>query len=326
MRRFRLTIVAATALGLCVCASSAAAATHGPIKGLVPARGSQAMPNPAAGTGQLIFHGGPVMDTNTVYAIFYDPAPSKYPITTSYGSLILRFFKDVSAATNAGATTNVYHLDTQYGAGINGSSQVTLNSLPNQSTFGGYFVDRTALSNGCTDPDTTACISDSQMSSEISKDISKTGWSNGQPTIAANHEFFMFTPKGVGSCLISVVECSFSYFCAYHSSVGNMIYANMPFADTVPSACDAGYHPNAALDPNADATINVTSHEHNESITDPFGTSWYDSSGEEIGDKCAWTFGTVGSNQANQTINGHPYILQQEWSNYNNEGCVLQGP
>ena len=326
MRRFRLTIAAAAVLGACVCASSAAAATHGPIKGIVPARGSQAANNfaPFAAT-PLIFHGGPVMDTNTVYAIFWDPG-AKYPLARNYAGLIVRFFKDVSAATNAGATTNVYHLDTQYGAGITGSSQVTLNSLPNQSTFGGYFVDRTAVSNGCTDVDTSSCVSDSQMSAEISKDISSTGWSNGQPTIAQNHEFFMFTPKGLGSCIISVIECSFSTFCAYHSSVGNMVYANMPFADTVPSACDAGYHPNSAINANADATINVTSHEHNESITDPFGSAWYDSSGNEIGDKCAWMFGTVGSNQANQTINGHPYILQQEFSNYNSNTCLLQGP
>jgi hypothetical protein len=32
-----------------------------------------------------------------------------------------------------------------------------------------------------------------------------------------------------------------------------LLYANMPYADTVPAACDAGYHPNSN---DADATIN----------------------------------------------------------------------
>ena len=329
MHRFRLTVAAAAVIALCAFASSAAAAsagTHGPIRGIVPSRTSLGVRGTVgASADQLIFHGGPVMDTNTVYAIFW--ATAKYPMTKSYAGMIYRFFKDVSAATNAGATTNVYHIDTQYGAGITGSSTVTLNSLPNQSTFGGYFVDTTTLPNGCVDVDTSACISDSQMTSEISKDISRTGWSNGQPTVAANHEFFVFTGKGMGSCLVSVVECSFSYYCAYHSNVGNLIYANMPFADSVSTgACDAGYHPNKSIDPYADATINVTSHEHNESITDPFGSAWYASNGNEIGDDCAWNFGAVSADQANQTINSHRYILQQEWSNYNNEGCVQQGP
>jgi serine protease len=98
----------------------------------------------------------------------------------------------------------------------------------------------------------------------------------------------------------------------------------MPYADTSARACDAGYHPNSSTDPDADATINVTSHEHNETITDPLGSAWFDSSGYENGDKCAWTFGGVGSNRANQTINGNSYILQQEWSNATSR-CVLTG-
>jgi hypothetical protein len=94
----------------------------------------------------------------------------------------------------------------------------------------------------------------------------------------------------------------------------------MPYADTVPAACDAGYHPNGN---DADATINVTSHEHNETITDEQGNAWYDHAGYEDGDKCAWKFGAV-SGSSNQTINGHHYILQLEYSNAD-RGCVQSG-
>ena len=76
------------------------------------------------------------------------------------------------------------------------------------------------------------------------------------------------------------------------------------------------------------STINVASHEHNEAITDPQGSAWYDRRGQENGDKCAWNFGsalgTTGSGSYNQLINGHTYWLQQEWSN-KSSGCVLQG-
>ena len=73
-----------------------------------------------------------------------------------------------------------------------------------------------------------------------------------------------------------------------------MLYANQPYTDTsgvgAPGVCDSGQHPNGDF---ADATINVLSHEHNETITDPDGNAWYDSSGNEIGDKCAWNFGSA---------------------------------
>ncbi len=99
----------------------------------------------------------------------------------------------------------------------------------------------------------------------------------------------------------------------------------MPYADTDPSACDAGNHPN---NNDADATINVTSHEHNETITDELGNAWYDRRGYENGDKCAWKFGTQlggGSGaQYNQVINTHHYELQQAWSNHSSS-CVLTG-
>ena len=99
-----------------------------------------------------------------------------------------------------------------------------------------------------------------------------------------------------------------------------MSYADQP---TAGSACDIEPSPNGN---DADATLNVTSHEHNEAITDPLGTAWYDSVGYEVGDKCAWTFGTQQGSTPhgayNQAIGSGVYELQQEWSNLLS-GCVL---
>jgi hypothetical protein len=139
--------------------------------------------------------------------------------------------------------------------------------------------------------------------------------------------FFIFTPKRVGSCFGS--SCAFSTYCAYHGKFGPAtsptIYANQPYAAYVPNACDSEQHPNGN---DADATINVTSHEHNEANTDPMLDAWYDSSGDENGDKCAWNFGTplgtTGTGQYNQLIGTGRYYLQQEWSNASS-GCVLTG-
>lgn len=264
------------------------------------------------GGANLAYHNGPVMHANRVYAIYWVPAG--YTVDSGYESLINRYFGDVSA--DNGKTSNVYYSDTQY--------YDTTGSIAYSSGFAGSYVDTSPLpASGCRDSYTSVCITDAQLQSEISRVIKANGW-----TPSSSTEFFMFTAKGIGSCDGSS-SCAFSQYCAYHSWIGSgstaTVYANMPYADTVPAACDSGQRPNHD---DADGTINVTSHEHNESITDEQGSAWFDRRGYEDGDKCAWNFGTaLGSNgygQYNQVINGHDYYLQQEWSNHSS-GCVLRG-
>lgn len=315
----------ALALGL---ASTAAAQTerfHGPIKGIVPSRLSHSAKPGGGGSSNLIFHGGPVLDGgNTVYTVFWQPRNwSGGGFSSDYQTLINQYFSDVAAATAANLMSNVYYAATQYGStgAVPGSTQTNLGSLTTATAFGpsNTVTVQDAYTNDCRDRDTTACVSDAQIVTELNKAIGEAGWTTGP-----NKIFFMFTPKGLGSCY-SNSSCSFTQFCAYHSNAGGMLYANMPYADTVPRACDAGYHPNNS---DADATINVVSHEHNETITDPFGSAWYNSTGYENGDLCAWNFGTMLGATAygsyNQVINNHYYALQQEWSN-RSSGCVLQG-
>jgi hypothetical protein len=80
-------------------------------------------------------------------------------------------------------------------------------------------------------------------------------------------------------------------------------------------------------DPGADAMISVMSHELEESATDPQGTGWYDSTGAENGDKCAWTFGTTfdsgHGSVANMTLGGKNFLIQQNWVNALGGKCVL---
>lgn len=262
------------------------------------------------GSGNLTYHGGPVQHTNATYAIYW--VPSGYSVSSDYESVINRYFGDVAA--DSGKTSNVYYSDTQYS---DGSGKISYSS-----TFGGSVVDTNPFpASGCSDTvsQTTVCLSDAQIQAEVQRVATAQGWPQTPTT-----EFFMFTAKNVGSCSDSS-HCAFSYYCAYHSNVGNTTYANMPYSDTVPADCDAGQHPNNS---DADATLNVTSHEHNETITDPLGTAWWDRAGYENGDKCAWKFGTqLGSTsygQYNQLINGHPYELQMEYSNAHRT-CVLTG-
>jgi hypothetical protein len=278
---------------------------------------------PFASTGPLTYFGGPVMRTSTTYAIYWEPPGST--VSASYSTLINGFLANV--ATASGASSNVYAADVQYSD--------TTGAIAYSSTFAGSFVDTSSpIPDHCsgayagTGVTVSGCVTDADIQAEVSHAIAAANWAP-----AATKEFFVFTPRNVGSCLsASSTTCSYTYFCAYHSSFVDslsrqVLYANQPYTDTsgvgAPGACDSFQHPNGDW---ADATISVLSHEHNETITDPLGNAWHDSSGSENGDKCAWNFGAaLGSTsfgQYNQQIGTGKYYLQQEWSNASS-GCVL---
>ena len=323
MKRSRLLLMVAAAtvaLGTGAGATALAAApspdrTVGPnhdVQGLVPSKHSAS--KTVGSGGNLVYHtGGSVMVTNTTHAIYWVPAG--YTVSGTYESLIDGFFTNVAADSTT--STNVYASDTQYYQNVGGTQYIGYNS-----SFGGSTVDTTPFpASGCSDTvaQTSVCLSDTQLQAEISKVVAAKGWPKGLGNL-----YFVFTPRGVGSCINSST-CAFSYYCAYHSHIGSgssvILYANQPYTDTVAANCDSGQSPNG--DAAADSTINVASHEHNEAITDALGNAWFDRRGNENGDKCAWNFGaTAGS--SNQTIGTGHYYLQQEWSN-RSSACVLQG-
>jgi len=285
----------------------------GRILGVVPTHGNaNAASHLGSSGGVLTYHNGPVLHTNHTYAIYWLPAG--FTVSPGYQSVINGFFQNVAAAS--GQTSNVYYSDTQYYDSATGK-------ILNSSTFAGAYVDtRPFPANGCNDPATTVCLSDAQLQTELQSVLQLNGWSGGNGNI-----YFLLTPQGVGSCAGN--SCAFTQYCAYHSWIGSgstaILYANMPYAMTVPAACGSGQSPNGD---DADATLNVLSHEHNETVTDAQGSAWYDRRGQEDGDKCAWNFGTAlgstSSGQYNQVLGNGKYYLQQEWSNQSS-GCVLRG-
>jgi hypothetical protein len=274
--------------------------------GFVPVRGT-AVASPSAASN-LVYHGGPVMRVNRTYAIYWQPAG--YSFSPNYKTLIDRYFSDVAGAGASNA--DVYSVDTQY--------YDTTGPIANSSSFGGSVTDTHAFPTSgnprwCGGPRT--CLTDAQIRAEIGSVVAQQGW-----TTTLQTEFFMFTPNDVGSC-DPYPSCSFSTYCAYHGFAANLIYANMPYA-AYTSGCQTGQRPNG--DP-ADDTINVTSHEHREAITDEYLDAWRDSGGAESSDKCAWTFGApLGGSpgvEYNQVIDGSHYYVQREWSN-DGSTCLLQ--
>jgi hypothetical protein len=319
--------LSAGALGAAACSASALVIQlpNGHRVSVQPLRGGAHFAPPAIGTsgtgGRLEYHGGPIMSSNTNYALYWDPegAPA-YP--AEYQSGLDTFFEDL--AHDSGGVQNVDSVATQYGDSAGEFANYS-------SHFGGALIDTDPYpANGCAAA--AICLTDAQIQKELKTYIKN----NGLPHDLA-HEYFVLTPPGVEDCFEATsIECSAGssspYYCAYHNYAsvlgGPIVYANDPYVTGV-EGCDDGEHPNDK--PSDGALVGGLSHEHNESITDPELDAWYAASGEENGDKCrtfveSSEFGTpLGTapdgSRYNQLINSHMYWYQQEWSN---EGLVCK--
>jgi hypothetical protein len=125
---------------------------------------------------------------------------------------------------------------------------------------------------------------------------------------SVNVQVIVATPTGHSESGFGTV------FCAYHGPIAarpNVTYTYLPYMTDVGASCGANSvgHP-------LDGVSIVEGHELAETITDPLINAWRDASGNEIGDKCAWT------NLANITTSNGTYAVQPLWSNQAN-GCVL---
>jgi hypothetical protein len=304
----------------------------------------------ANGTPPLLFHGGPVMMTRQtgpliVTPIYWDPAG--HPITSSYKDILALYLEDVSLAS--GQKSNVYSVANEY-SGTNG--QIHYNVRVTAA------VDATdALpASGCTlttadqaniyadKSGYDACLDDDQLQAEINHVTAARGLPDD-----LTHIYVLFLPKHVESCFFAgstttaANACTINHepsaaYCAYHSqATSNAVYANMPFPIyKSPVGFTCGTEKNFGTiespngNPDADVEISPTSHEINEAVTDPDTvTGWYDSSGFENGDECAYIFGQTHGQAGrlfNQVIGGFRFLTQEEFSNRDfnitGGGCV----
>ena len=272
-------------------------------------------------TPPLLYNGGPVMATTgsiTVTPIYW--GPSGYGFPSAYQSVLNTFLANVAA--DSGKPTNVFSPLAQWTSG-SGRGHYTF-------ATGAAVADTTPFpATGACTPDAgaiypdnsgfTACVTDPQVQAEIASVIQ----AHGMPT-DLNHIYPLFLPKNVESCFGSLNasqggQCTKNAYCAYHSWEGNtsapLVDALIPYA--IPVGCTTTVQsPNGNAD--ADIVTSPLSHELNEAASDPLLNAWYDSSGYENGDECAYIFGaTSGTSgaQYNQTINGAHYFLQEEFSN-----------
>jgi PKD repeat protein len=278
-----------------------AGATH-ESAGVLPALTSVAAP-----AGNVNYQGGPVLHSAAPYVIYWDPTGTG--ITARSEQVIDQYLTDVS--TDSGETDDTYGVGRQYydSAGIADSAQRFSASSQALVDADAYPVQDTV--NCPTESGFTACITDAQITAELSAFIA----ANQLPTDGLDTEaefpafapvYFMVLPATVDTC-VDTTHCSggpssgpqatFSY-CAYHSdytdSGSYVLYSDIPFSvftENPIKGCQADNPANTVLQaPNGDPADNILdnlSHELNETITDPLGTGWYSNgTGNEVADNC----------------------------------------
>jgi hypothetical protein len=289
------------------------------------------------------YHGGPVMAGGvTVHTIFW--APQGHPFQGSpgggvptYVGLVQQFLTDVAADSGAPGTCtpaecNAFTVQRQYAEGT-GVGQITPGAYSISYNAADSINDSNpypAKADQCASPAGTAvCVTDGEIQSEIDRVIQSTP---GTPR-GLNNLWFVFLPPGVDEC-IDPGSCGTNSFAGYHSVSNVNGHGVTIYALSIDPIIEVPVPPGADPQgfPDAEVTIDIAGHEVNEAMADPEGNGWMDPNGFEVADKCdigpqtgtPLGFAPDGS-PYNQVINGHQYLLQEEWANVDSSGdsdCV----
>ena len=255
----------------------------------------------------ISYHGGPVMKANPVpvYFIWYGNWTNGPHASDSQTTINLLN----SLFSSGGIGGSGYErINTTYG---DNSGNVSGGLQLSQTTFDNY-----SRGTRLTDSGVQAVVSSAISSGRLPND--------------PNGVYFVLTSSDVressGFC---------TRYCGWHTAAtisgSDIKYSFVGNPDRCPNACEAQTtSPNS--DSGADGMASIMAHESEEATSDPDLNAWYDSSGAENADKCAWKFGPLrtasNGSRYNQTLGGHNWLIQMNWENARGGGCdqTLGGP
>jgi hypothetical protein len=230
---------------------------------------------PLASSPQLSYHDGPVIHSARTYVIFWGHEWNNSSFAGDKITGLDRFFGGFGGSRYANTSTEY----------SDSSGAITSNAA-----YQGHVMDVSAA------PQRAA------KTSQIIAEACKMSSNNPDP----DGVYFVYTSTKAGNV----------NYCAWHSwgncSNGAKIQvAYMPNLDGI-VGCDP--QDNASGNSQGLAALaNVTGHELVEAITDPRGSAWYDSSGQENADKCAWSFPP--GDGLSTLYDGSKFKIQMTWSN-----------
>jgi hypothetical protein len=266
---------------------------------------------PTAGsTGTLsaiTSHGGPVMGAPDVHLIWYGNWNQANGSDNPAGQQIVR---DFMAAVSGSNWMKINTATTVTGAGYTGSggTSVSGNIANIHDANFGYLNGKTRLT-------------DANIATVVSNYVQTQGGAT------ANAIYFVLTSSDVTA---SSGFCT--KYCGWHTKgtiagLPNVTYSFVGNANRCLSGCapqTVGPNGNAGVD----GMVSVVAHELVETLSDPLLNAWYDASGAENADKCAWTFGGAQQQAANGgyynvTLGARPFLIQRNLAR--NNKCYVDG-
>lgn len=250
---------------------------------VVPARGVQVLDElprgpialskgTASAADNLLWNGGPVQHSPKIYLVFWG---SNWTTGDAEYARLTAFFRGLSGSSWNRSVTQYY----------DGSAHIS-----NTASLAGAWIDTASVPSH---PSSTA------VGTEAKRAVSHFGFggtaANYVVAIEKGHD-----PSGFRT-----------QWCAWHSSEtsssGTISFTDFPYQSDAGYSCGAG----SVNSPGTyDGVTIVGGHEEAETETDPQpNTGWLDRSGEENGDKCAWT------NLQNTSFSTGSFPTQPLWSN-----------
>jgi hypothetical protein len=237
----------------------------------------------ASSSNNLIYGSGPVQTSPKIYVVYWGSSWNGSGDPDGMKSYLNSFYSHVGGTTWNATVTQYYQRNPSAYAG---------NPAGN---YAGSYVDTSS-----TPPKRP---SQSQMAAEAARAAAHFG------NHTANAQYVVAMPYGIKPSGFG------TQYCAYHSTTsaggGTISWTNLPYLPDAGASCGAA----SVTGSNLDGVSIVAGHEMAESETDPQLSAWLDSSGEEIGDKCAWV------NLADTNLNGTNFPTQPLWSNASSS-CV----
>ena len=239
-----------------------------------PARAARTGGNP-----NMTYHGGPIMTTVVSTAIWWGRSWGTYSGDKMTG---IDLWYSGHSGSNYAKTVGEY-------TGTNGSVGSTL-------THQGHLVDTSTASGGNRTSVILAEVCKQISAGHLVPDSSGNGYYPVYSDVKRGNAGYCAW-HSVGSCTVgtTTVPVQFAFFFNLDGDPG-----------CDPQDTQTGHSQGLA------ALANVTAHEISEARSDPANPgAWYDNSGAENGDKCAWTFNVPYV----YFPSGSKWKLQGEWSN-----------
>jgi hypothetical protein len=239
----------------------------------------------STGSPDMTWHGGQIMTSTAVTAIYWGTSWSNASFVGDKISGLDTWYASVGGTKYMATNAEYTGTNGQVGTGV---------------SYSGHLID------------TSAAPSHAPRTSDIQTEVCKM---IANPVANGYYPVYVDTKRGHAG------------YCAWHS-YGTCNGVPVQFGFFFNLDGDSGCDPQDTTTGHSQglaALANVTGHELSEMVTDPRNGGWWDSSGNENGDKCAWTF------NGTESFGGSTWKIQGNWSNaaydngqtgYTKGGCI----